>query len=860
MGDKKVSNIKRMGVKSIHYNKNNIIIEDSFSNKNEIIYDAEYDDVNELKNLKKLTKNSNNKNTVEFKDVLNDSGFELSKKVNNEDLISKINSIKSKSYIQNILNITDENNIEIQIYQNYEDIRKLITIVCGHIFYSINSIVSIDFKGIDNLKFDKIGTISVKTEFEKYRSKTNEDDELKVLIESMKKVFKNFGIGLNSFSKRKNKNSNSGEDERRDNILIYDYLRMFSAIRNFALHGSLTNEAIACLDSLSKIAQKDLMSFGRTFVKNNLKYKNILSSVYGNVFYEFFDYSVYASMKNLGVSIEKIRKYVMEGVGENSRVSSQNMAEYLNKLKVVLGFAIFKKIKEENVQNIIQLLKEAKNEDEKEEIYKKIATRFLRNEQKLIQNIEYSVSKNLGKVFGDFGNINLDSKMNEVGLICENGFLNMLYVFTKFLTKQEANNFFAKLITKVESIKNLIELTKVFGIKLNIENFKSFENIISINSNFEKLQKQLEILKNLRSNKQNDQNDIQKEHPNYNKVLNCFETNSYTYDKLAKEIEIASKTKKNEKPLKQFLRNSIINSKSYKYITSVTDTKICPKIMKQRELVSFAIDSILGVNSKEKSPSDEVVVSKDKEPMLKYIKTIWCDYMRSEYSDRMRFSYAALCDLKGVVSELTFEKISESVFTNSRNNYLALVKLYFNVCYLVVKNLTTQNTSYLIAFEDLEQHNRLISNSKVDCSVVEHFINNTQKQNTRSYKQLFVLLESDYIKDYYKKQEYFNLIKDYRNCVTHCFLLSDLSLFDTEIKNITSYFALYQILIQRWLKTSKKEKLDFVWGKKFDEFFSLDKNKSYSTRFTIALNFPFAYNMARFNNLTIEKYALKNKR
>ena len=133
----RTSNIKRMGIKSIHYNKNNIIIEDSFSKNNEYIYDAEYVDINDLQKLKDLKKNPRVKNSVNFNNIDSESGFELTKKIGAESLFSKIRSVKSKSYVQQLMNITDENNIEIQIYQNYEDLRKLITIISGNIFYSI---------------------------------------------------------------------------------------------------------------------------------------------------------------------------------------------------------------------------------------------------------------------------------------------------------------------------------------------------------------------------------------------------------------------------------------------------------------------------------------------------------------------------------------------------------------------------------------------------------------------------------------------------------------------------------------------------------------------------------------------------
>ena len=101
--------------------------------------------------------------------------------------------------------------------------------------------------------------------------------------------------------------------------------------------------------------------------------------------------------------------------------------------------------------------------------------------------------------------------------------------------------------------------------------------------------------------------------------------------------------------------------------------------------------------------------------------------------------------------------------------------------------------------------------------------------------------------------KYKEILKSYRNIIEHCTIITSKDCFTFKVNKINSYFSMYQIIIQNMLKEQAKK----VWGDKYNIYFD-SSEKGYSTKLCIALNLPYAYS-SRFNNVTIEKYAVKAK-
>lgn len=964
----KNSNIKRMGVKSVHYYDNNVVIENSFSKQQSLIYDVRYDNVEQLKNATEK-KQFDKTNAVEFVDIKNKKGFRLFKKIKGLNFVSNIKNVKTISYAQQVFGVTDKNNIEIQIYQNYEDIRKIIANHCNHVMYSLNSVAQIHLP--NNNIFDLIGMLTPTTAFEDFdqsRYAYNSISMKNQVIPAFSKTLPMFGVSLekkkgkqkidfvemlkyveskyNSQVQQPNLNNEQKQvidyllrtkeqqlrqlaktkaneldqaferacipvfrfqfrNPRQKDILnnalakkplcqeietainrfyqnqleqtdktVYDYLRLLSTIRNYTLHGNLDIECFNS-QSLVSIAKQDIDLFAKNFVQSNNKYFNILSQLYApsdkqNIYQEFFEYSVFGDIKNVGFSIDKARKLITEQleISIEDCENKQNASEYMNKFKKLLGFDLYQRLKKSTqLSDLVIDLKQAEDEIEKQQVYQDFADKYISQNKDFAFKLKKLVLKNIGKI-ENAPKIETNITFNSEEY-CKNNFINLLYVFCTFLTKKDSNSLFAEIINKIESIADLISLAKILNININQNTFKNYENIVSINADFEKTKRQLNLLRNLKNSasaklvkdKKSSLNDKQLE-----KIYNCFPNRNYSFEQFKQDTqknekgEVMTQKTRQTKPLRNFLRNNVYVSKQFEYLLAYSDTKICPLVAKQKNLVEFVLNDMLGINKTTQDVED--CVDMQHQAMYRYISKVYHDFVMDKASENSADFYInknQLAQLVDYISTFDLQYLTDSLFGKSQKNYTVIVRLYLTVCYLIVKNIMNQNSSYFIAFEDYSNYYKKTQNTNsdkiIDLSVVDHYLTHSNNKNSRSFRQLESLTKKEYIQNYKDNDNYKNLLKKYRNNVAHCSILADLDLWKQQFENVTSYFALYQILMQNNLKRY----IQNAYGENANELFKLDNNKSYSTKLCIALNMPLAYNISRFNNLTIEKYATKNK-
>jgi hypothetical protein len=98
-----------------------------------------------------------------------------------------------------------------------------------------------------------------------------------------------------------------------------------------------------------------------------------------------------------------------------------------------------------------------------------------------------------------------------------------------------------------------------------------------------------------------------------------------------------------------------------------------------------------------------------------------------------------------------------------------------------------------------------------------------------------------------------NILIKYRNIVAHLNVPIKMVDYLPDVKNSSSYYAIYVYCLQRWLleqcnACANQTKNDFL--NKQIEF--INTHGSYSADLLWVLNTPFAYNMARYKNLSIE--------
>ena len=643
----KTSNIKRMGVKSIHYADNIVLIEDSFSKDVNILFENKYEDIDNLMNPEEKHK----KNRVEFEDIDDKPGFYLESNVLNEELKSIVSSVKNTSYVSKKLygNI-DKENINIQIKHNYADIRKIISIYVNDVIYALNAYDEVDRIGmlpsfvelaknkeikniIENtllpfyFKLQEYSNIELFDERKFNAEITNiinnncndkiidnilkayvKKDDIKELLiinkkdkdldlsekvndeSSIYQIIKNiFYVPTNEFDERINFKGPLKFYNKNKNILknipfikmvfslenVYDTLRILSSVRQFAAHGYKINISD---NKLLTRATNDINKFFDDFYKVNKKNIYIVNKYYNNnSSKEFRDFIIYDKAKTLPISINKISNLILEDLtGLDTEIKS--------KVALLLPFIIYKyyqknypfifndNIDDKNKYN--DFIKEFKATIDKDELYlkKKEEIRKKIDLNKLIKLI----NDNIKKKDKDF-NIEKNELTTNINISNE---LKLLYVFSIYLPKKEANSLFSNLITKLNSINDLVKLVKkfkAFDIALdneliNDEKYKSFfnfENAIKSDELYFYEYDNLNLLKSLR-NKQDSVKKLKGEitSKDLKNIFNSFENSLYDFkdfdsdlNKDEKGNKVTNKKLKKVKPLKQFLRNQVYSSK-----------------------------------------------------------------------------------------------------------------------------------------------------------------------------------------------------------------------------------------------------------------------------------------------------------
>ena len=232
-----------------------------------------------------------------------------------------------------------------------------------------------------------------------------------------------------------------------------------------------------------------------------------------------------------------------------------------------------------------------------------------------------------------------------------------------------------------------------------------------------------------------------------------------------------------------------------------------------------------------------------------------------------------------------------------KSKSMAIVGLYLTVAYLAVKGIVKVNAVFSIAFGCLERDLALRGYDKGDYLALTKNVVLKDRVLIGEYNQLRDSIRDDATlpkeekrarykqllpiqkKMHYDLHSYYavysnytratklkvargerteDLLRSYRNKVEHLTVparLSELVGCVEELGEITSYYSLYVYLLQKLLIKEQKRKCDFE-DELLDVILNWDdeiaKGKAFSKPMLWVINVPFAYNMARYKNLSIE--------
>lgn len=377
---------------------------------------------------------------------------------------------------------------------------------------------------------------------------------------------------------------------------------------------------------------------------------------------------------------------------------------------------------------------------------------------------------------------------------------------------------------------------------------------------------------------QNDDNDLR-----FKKIMEMFDSNKGK-NKSPRGTE-GSKAR-------NFLINNVIKQRRFVYLIKNCDPSLCKAIISNKEIVSFILmqpDMPISIIEKY---YQKIVVGKNLDVPKK-------DMVNELYKALQGISVDSFLDF-GRDAMNAKNQNDKEVIKNKE-----LIKLYLTICYLLIKGIVNVNKQFVLAFAAIERdYYNVFKKSKIlkDSKTYDAFrltsryynfdgtnegITNGKKRNRE-----YLLINYNEINPY--ESEWKELMRRGRNYVAHNNVIGDLNKYISLIKMnveddfkyernrykklndklslsphtfMKSYYGIYMYCLQCYLLSESKKirKLQtsvsegnkvnsrrdtFVeWGVKIQG--SLDSG-TYDKNFSKIMNMPFAYNLARYNNLSIE--------
>lgn len=787
---KKIS--KKSGIKVKTNYENNIYFFEHKSSKtqdnNYLLLEDNNFKLNEKKNNTVFYFIDNNTNKT-----INLKHYKYSMLFENKYTIDKNNIINKQLLKKYCMTETVPSNILIQLIHNNEDIKKILSLYVNDVIFTLSSLNS-------NSNKDCITKITsnffVKQEKIITNSGEYKNNDLYEIISILRN--RNFLYGFSSTKLE----------------IIFEYLKAISLLRNKLAHFDQSS------NYHYPILRKELSNYihkkGKEFLNNSKLNIELIMHLYptSNQEQEIKNYYLYIldeRDKNLGISIKKIMEQARS-------IYPSNLPEEENKkYNMLLKYHLYNYLssKTELVNSYVESLRQAEF-DEKDKIYKNLVIEIGSHEfdkvKKVCSNINFKNKAYISKqTISDILNTNYNWS----------DFTLEIYALTKFLTIKETNILVSSLIGKLESMLDLISISK--KLELNLEQYINSKNLLCNLNELETIITQLRIV-----NSSKKYINVKKSNTNYDVLtagLKIFK-NNYSDEQLKLFLDLPMnntvyKKKRIKSPIKNFIRNNVIKSKEFNYIFRYTNTtKISNLLYKNPKLVRFLLNQL---------------------------------------SEKELEKYQNLNVDENSISNITLD----SIITNLKNgnmDYSNNIKLYLKCLYFLIKNMVNINSYYFIAFSFYDRDMKLVfgnqSMNKMNANVfkidltkmIKH--KNNLKQTNITIHNFEKLIENDYY-----------LLRLYRNSVEHINI--NTYLFQTKFPNefeYHNYFQIYHYCMQKNLLN------ELTQGKPENgihcQFLkecknNIEKYHKYSKNLLYVMNSIFMYNYARYKDISDEKIFIK---
>ena len=730
-----------------------------------------------------------------------------------------------------------KDNIHIQIAYNILDIKKIIALYIGDVLISLRKLTSRADDNADNQK-DIVGLLNFETPFENLK-----EDYVQANEAFIKRLYDYSMYFDNAFI---NRNGSLSED--------YDVLRILSLIRQGVVHGGkyssyLYNEHISSsteelFEKSKAIFNNDLKHFNNSFKQKSKLNLMILFEATKDrkVLNRYYEYQLYKHNKNIGISLDIIRDHLIENLFND--IDKIRIKVYRNKILNIYTYLIYQfyVLNADKAEALRDSLRSVKTEYGKRKVYE-IEVKKLLKEKKLISRlikVKQSIWRFIqnGENYKPRYNQKLSFRLEPVSY-----FPSLLYVLSKFLDQKEVSELLTSVINKLEDIASLETILMTTGDWNN--DFNSNYCIFNEN-NINELINDFKMAYSLASNKrrltklEGSRTDINKSI--FKDALNMIKKDSFvTDDNVEEYLHIETESESDDSFIKRKTRNFVMNmiakNRRFVYLIKYINPKDCYKLVTNDNILDFVFKC--GGN-REYLPEPIIeayyrniygLKAEDDAPDIEEIKNILIDRLKNIDINEIMVNCKKMRELK---------------------KQKCLFALYLTIAFIIVKGLIYTNSIYLLAYNAYERDTYYAfgktDSDGVSFELVDKYICN-KKEKTQSIQKQNVAEAGECFNS---QKGTYPIYRYYRDKIVHLnFIQTSINYLD-KAKHIRSFFDIYNFGVQQWAinETGKgiKQESPYIVKLKSD----LDEYGTYQRNFLKILNLPFGYNLARYNNLTIE--------
>ncbi len=795
-------------------------------------------------------------------------------------------------------------NVHIQIAYNLMDVAKILNLYINNIIYMCYNFNRKRFESFEQVD-DLVGTLFTGNSYEtqlamvKENSPNDADDiakfnEFDRMLDDVPQYADYFG-GLFKKYEDENENSLEGAELQAARSHNYDVFRMISFLRQFCMHKQVNKDKLKnsnlfqsyeadkgfLQDFLDKFFAVGIQRINDNFNETSAPNLAILSKVLGKsddlLAQKYYDYVVYREGKNIGVNVTLLRECIIDNYYSALKDNRHN--SYRSKMYNIFNFVLYTLLSE-NKKQLEEMVESLRGQIALSEEAKK---RIYNNYAQIVYTIGRNKLDNIYRIFVDFKYESIENKKYHINHLDTNEvsyFAKVMYFLSKFLDGKETNELICAMINKFDNIADLSEVT--YDITENKIEYSDKYAMLD-NDGCVKLALDLRLAKNLAQMREDAPRPKDGMLIDALNILNIKSSaNDFAQQHFHNEITIEKKGKfgknkqitKIDTRLKNFLENNVVKSRWFFYVVKYNNPQTCCKLMSSENVLRFALKDL---------PETQVdryyttITGKEKTDVTTEMNTIITSLINFDVDKVLT-----------KVEKLTNEEYKKENGCEIKDQSRAIVGLYLTVIYLITKSLVKVNSQFAIGIHCLERDSvALLDNGKFDKSRPARL----EKKFFDVDSQLFEAYENEYkkiksvvpknddekkaqslrLRDldqkekanikamHYQKRDFLNMrnnleeynklegdeiFKSFRNNIAHLNVINNVDKYIEDNPNVDSYFGLYCYVAQRMLCESNKQLAEYEKN--------IVANHTYSKDLMWIVNFPFAYNFARYKKLSNE--------